>query len=143
MVETADEWALIRQLHPEGGALRIVRSALQRRLRRIAGQPPEYYDDDALLSRALREAVSAGSEVGRWARELHSLVRYMNPSDWVLATAVDLAIASQSDYLYFTHCGSFFTTFIEQERDMDENGVYQPGHHQNPPECLEVVVPEQ
>ena len=71
------------------------------------------------------------------------LVRYMNPSDWVLATAVDLAIASQSDYLYFTHCGSFFTTFIEQERDMDENGVYQPGHHQNPPECLEVVVPEQ
>ena len=69
------------------------------------------------------------------------LVRYVNTSDWVFATAVDLAIASKSDYLYFTHCGSFFTTFIEQERDMNEKGVYEPGHHENRPECLEVVVP--
>ena len=69
------------------------------------------------------------------------LVRYTDP-DWVKATAVDLAVASQADYVFFTHCGSFFTQFIEQERDMNpQTGEYEPHWHPNRPVCLQQHSP--
>lgn len=69
------------------------------------------------------------------------LVRFAS-DDWIKDTAVDIVLASKAEYLLFTHCGSFFTTFIEQERDMLPDGTYMYSGHDNPAMCLNRVLPD-
>lgn len=82
-------------------------------------------------------------EIEMQAREVLGvpLVRFTS-DDWILDTAVDMVLASKAEYLFFTHCGSFFTTFIEQERDMLPDGTYSFKSHDVPPMCLNRVLQE-
>ena len=62
------------------------------------------------------------------------------PEDWVVGIPVDIAIASAADYFFYTYCGSFYSGYIEQERNFVD-GAYQPHSNPHPAYCLNSVVP--
>ena len=76
-VDIAEQWEQVRSLHPNGSALKLVRTALQRMLRDISNQPPEFYHDDKALTTSIASAVERATQVGRWATEVQGLVRYL------------------------------------------------------------------
>jgi hypothetical protein len=77
LIDDSDEWAYVRAMHPNGGALKLVRNAMQRMMREIWDRSPEYFYDDAALAASMSEAVDKANQVSRWASELPSLQRYL------------------------------------------------------------------
>lgn len=77
VVDESEDWAYVRELHPNGGTVKLVRNAMERMMREIWDKSPEYFYDDAALASSLTEAVDKANQISRWASELPSLKRYL------------------------------------------------------------------
>ena len=80
-VETRDEWRVVRELHPDGAARKLVRSALQRTYAEATSRPDGFYSDDDQLCTALQTAARQSANVERWAHAMESLCRYLPDDD--------------------------------------------------------------
>ena len=80
-VEHDDAWEAVRELHPDGGARKLVKQALQRTYAAFTDLPATDYAADDMLCAALQSAVKQSAHVDRWAHEMRSLVRYLPNED--------------------------------------------------------------
>jgi hypothetical protein len=67
---------------------------------------------DALKSKNIADFKHEINRVFGW-----DTVRFQS-DDWVHDTAMDLVMCSKSDFFISTYPGSFFSRFIEEERDL-------------------------
>lgn len=77
VVDESDEWGYIRELHPDGGALKLICTAMQRMMHEYCSKDPEYYNNDDALTGSMVAAVEKANEVCRWAAAIPGLVRYL------------------------------------------------------------------